>query len=556
MEVVSISIGKAALIGLWFYYSGSCFTGGVGGYTISKPLIGGTIVGLILGKPLEGMKIGAQISVLYIGFISAGGAQAADPNMAGTLGTALALASGLDASAAVLLAVPLGLIGNLRLMLRLVVNSPITHISEKFAKSANYKMLFLSNVILPQSLYFCTGFFPVFLACIYGPNVVSAAVANLPVWAMNGLNLIGGMLPALGICVNLKNIGKPNTLPFFFVGFLLYQYLAFSNVVIAVIGAIVAYIAVFGVKPRALSEAQQSVLVEDKASVINTKARKQISKKQLRKAFLNWLFFSHSCYNYERLQGISFGQSMFSCFKDLYDSKQKIGEEMEKHTVFFNTEPNVGTIIHGVVCAMEEERANNPDDIVPEAINAVKTGLMGPFAGIGDTIVQGILTPLFLSIAIGMAMEGNFIAPLFHVICNGGCIITINYFMWMYGYKWGRDAVTKILEGGLMDSLLLAASILGCFVMGALVALNVKVFTPLSIQLAAATAKEPAKLMFFQGALFDAIIKGVLPMGTTLFTFRLVKKGWSANKIMGLLSLLGFVLGALGILSNAAPKMS
>lgn len=284
--------------------------------------------------------------------------------------------------------------------------------------------------------------------------------------------------------------------------------------------------------------------------------RKTISKRQLRKAFWNWMFFSHSCYNYERLQAISFSQAMYSIFKDLYGSKQEIAHEMEKHMAFFNTEPNVGTIIHGAICAMEEERANTGVDespISPESITAVKTGLMGPFAGIGDTIIQGILTPLFLSIGIGMAMQGNILAPIFFVVLNAGSIIGIAYFMWMYGYRWGREAVNRILEGGLMDTILLAASILGCVVMGALVATNVKVYTPIKFQLAAATATDPAKYMMLQTDLFDAILKGLLPLGVTFFTFRLLKKGWSANKIMGLLAIAGFVLGAFGILSNTAP---
>lgn len=241
---------QAVLIALWFWYSGSTFGFGIGGRTFARPIFGGMVVGAILGKPMEGMKIGAQINVLYIGFISAGGAQAADPNMAGTLGTALALAGGLDASAAVALAVPLGLFGNLRLMLRMVINSPLTNISEKFAIKANYPMLFFWNVVVPQFLFFVTGFFPVLFACLYGPQVVAQAVAAAPVWMMNGLNTIGGVLPAIGISINLRNIGKSNTMPFFFVGFLLLMYLNFSMVLIAVIGAIIAYVAVLGVKPK------------------------------------------------------------------------------------------------------------------------------------------------------------------------------------------------------------------------------------------------------------------------------------------------------------------
>ena len=196
----------------------------------------------MLDCPVSGGDIGAIKGTLTIIDVY--------KRQAGTLGTALALASGLDASAAIALAVPLGLIGNLRLMLRMVINSPITHLSERYALKGNYKMLFVSNVILPQSIYFCTGFIPVFLACIFGPTVVAAAVENLPQWAMNGLQTIGGMLPCIGICINLNNIGKANTMPFFFVGFLLLMYLNFSNVLIAVIGVIIAYVAVMGVKPR------------------------------------------------------------------------------------------------------------------------------------------------------------------------------------------------------------------------------------------------------------------------------------------------------------------
>lgn len=286
--------------------------------------------------------------------------------------------------------------------------------------------------------------------------------------------------------------------------------------------------------------------------------RKTISKKALFISFLDWLNFSHSCYNYARLQAISFGEAMYWVLKDLYPTKEEIGREMEKHMIFFNTEPNVGAIIHGIVCAMEEERANFPvedNPITPESITAVKTGLMGPFAGIGDTITQGIMTPLLLSISIGMAMDGNMLAPWFFFLSSALIIWAIGWGMWSYGYQWGKEAVNRILEGGLMNTILLSASILGCTVMGALVATNVKVFTPIKMLIVKATATNPAGYMLLQNGLFDAILKGLLPIGVTFLTLHLLKKGWSANKIMGVLSVAAFVLGALGILSNVAPKL-
>ena len=245
MEGITISVLQAAIIALYFYLSNSCWTTcGMSYYAFGKPLVGGWIVGLILGKPLEGMLIGAQIQVIYIANISAGGASSADPSMAGILGTALALGSGANAAQAVLFAVPLGLVGNLRSMLHMLINSPLTHLSERYAAQGSYKKLFFSNVILPQLLYFATAFSMVFIGCIYGPDVVQAVVQNLPDWTVNGLNVVGGLLPCVGICINLNMIGKGDTIPYFFVGFLAVQYLGFSSVLVAIVGAIIAVVAV------------------------------------------------------------------------------------------------------------------------------------------------------------------------------------------------------------------------------------------------------------------------------------------------------------------------
>ena len=245
MDGVNISVFQAVLIALYYFLSNSCWTTcGMSYYAFGKPLVGGWIVGLILGKPLEGLIIGAQIQLIYIANINAGGAASADPSMAGILGTALALGAGATAEQAIIFAVPLGLVGNLRGMLHMVINSPITHISEKYVGKGDYKMLFFWNVIIPSLLYFVTAFTMVFVGCLYGPEVVSNIIAQLPQWAVNGLSAVGGLLPCVGICVSLKMIGKEDTIPYFFVGFLLVKYLGFSTVVIALFGVIMAYIVV------------------------------------------------------------------------------------------------------------------------------------------------------------------------------------------------------------------------------------------------------------------------------------------------------------------------
>ena len=274
---------------------------------------------------------------------------------------------------------------------------------------------------------------------------------------------------------------------------------------------------------------------------------RKITKRDLIRSWHSWMQFSHCCYNYERLQALSFAQCMIPILRRLYPNKDDFTREWSKHTVFFNTEPNIGTIIHGVVIAMEEERANG-GDITPEAINAVKSGLMGPFAGIGDTIVQAIFTPIFLGIGIGMAQQGNFLGPILFVLLNGGVILGCSYALWMYGYRLGQQAVTKILASGMMNVILCAAGILGCTVMGALTAQFVTVGTPITFTLVQATAEAEALTLSLQTDFLDAILKGILPLALTFGTYKLISKGVTSVKMMLILTAIGFVGGAVGIL--------
>lgn len=107
---MEITFFQAALIGFFYYLSWSPWCTYVGFFTLNRPLLAGFITGIILGQPMEGALIGAGINVIYLGFISAGGAQMGDPSFAGYVGTALALISGLDVSTAMAISVPLGTI--------------------------------------------------------------------------------------------------------------------------------------------------------------------------------------------------------------------------------------------------------------------------------------------------------------------------------------------------------------------------------------------------------------------------------------------------------------
>ena len=160
-------------------------------------------------------------------------------------------------------------------------------------------------------------------------------------------------------------------------------------------------------------------------------AEKKLSKKDVVKAFWRWTFFSHANYNYERLEATGLVHAFKHVIKKLYgDDEEEYKACIKRHMQFFNTEPHIGGVIPGIVLAMEEERANGAP-ITDDAINGVKTGLMGPFAGIGDTLWQGTLTPILLAFGISLGSQGNLLGPLIYTLLMFGIMWPVAYFCWM-----------------------------------------------------------------------------------------------------------------------------
>ena len=268
-----------------------------------------------------------------------------------------------------------------------------------------------------------------------------------------------------------------------------------------------------------------------------------ITKKDLAWAAVKWYVFAWQCVNYERFVSLGLTSSINHILAKLYKTKEELAEALTRHMEFFNTEPYIGVVILGIVIAMEEERATKGDDVVSgEAITAVKTGLMGPLAGIGDTLNQGILYPLFLAIGVGLTLDNNMglIGPLVFVVLIIGAMWLECWYFIKFGYRFGKDAVGKILDGGLMDKMVNAAGIVGCSVMGALTASYVNLTTKLQFGTGDA-------IISLQTDLFDAIMPKLLPLGIVLFCYWLFKKNFSPVKVMLVMMAVVAVLAIIGI---------
>jgi len=271
-----------------------------------------------------------------------------------------------------------------------------------------------------------------------------------------------------------------------------------------------------------------------------TENKKVLTRRDILKSWIRWFMFAQSNYNYERLQATSFAHSMLPIIKKLYPDDEDAKAAVKRHLVFFNTEPVCGSVIHGITIAMEEERANG-GAISDKGINAIKTGLMGPIAGIGDTLTQGIITPILLAICIGITNAGNIAGPIIYVIAQYALMITISLTLWTNGYKLGKKAVEEILDGGKINKVIEGASILGTLVMGGLVGRFVNIQTAIAFKVGTVNFN-------LQKDLLDKLMPGLIPIVITLVVMRMLKKGVSPIKLMGILILGGAVLGAIGVL--------
>ena len=283
--------------------------------------------------------------------------------------------------------------------------------------------------------------------------------------------------------------------------------------------------------------------------------------------------FLQGSWNYERMQNGGFCYAMIPAIKRLYSTKEDQAAALKRHLEFFNTQPYVAAPILGVTLALEEDRANGAP-VDDAAIQGVKVGMMGPLAGVGDPIFWFTVRPILGALAASFAMSGNILGPiLFFVLWN-----VIRYaFLWYtqeFGYKAGT-AITKDLSGGLLQKVTQGASILGMFVLGALVQRWVNVGFPFTVskvtlsegayidwaslplggegiksafmQYASGMALDPVKVTTMQDNL-NSLVPGLAGLLLTFLCMYLLKKKVSPIVIILGLFVVGIVLHVIGIM--------
>lgn len=504
---------------------------------IGRPIVLGPLVGLVLGDFYQGIIIGATLELAFMGVMIIGIAQSINVLVGGVLGTALAILTKSGPEVALALAVPAGILYNLLKSGIYILKQAWVRKVDNAAERGDYKAIENSHYQLFALVAIIT-FIVVSLTVYAGAPAISALVEAIPEIVMTGLNAGTKLLPALGFAMLLNMIWSKEIGAFYFLGFALASFFNLPTIGVAIIGGVAAAIAYFFVNQGNEEIAATS---EVEYADTNTAERDRIlTKKDLFKVFLRSLTLESS-FTYEKFQGIGYGYSMIPVLRKLYPEKENLIPALKRHVEFFNTTPHVVTTVMGISASMEEEYSINPDSFQPSSISAIKVGLMGPLAGIGDSLFWGTIRVIAAGIGCQLGLQGSPLAPIAFLVAFNVPHFLVRYYGMMKSYEFGKKFINKLSESNLMDKISLSAGILGLTVIGAMTASMVEVSTPLVLQFGSI---EPISIQ----ELLDSILPGLLPLSVTWIVAILLKKQVKVMPLMYGLLLVGVIGTLIGVL--------
>lgn len=239
------------------------------GFFLFRPIIVSTLTGIILGNVQLGLLTGGITELAFAGLTPAGGTQPPNPVLAGVMATVIAYTTGTDAAGAMALALPFSFLMQYIILFCYSSFSLFMRGADEAALKGDTQKIIRINVTCTAIVALLYGVV-VFLCAFVAQDAMKNLVEALPEWLTHGLEVAGGVLPAVGFAMLLKVMLKFEFLPYLLIGFVISCFLDFSNMLpIAIVGVALALF-VYNIEnsQKAVAPASYAAVEEDETDGI------------------------------------------------------------------------------------------------------------------------------------------------------------------------------------------------------------------------------------------------------------------------------------------------
>ena len=275
-------------------------------------------------------------------------------------------------------------------------------------------------------------------------------------------------------------------------------------------------------------------------------ATKEVSTRKKISQFFWRSWAIQDSWNYERQMNMGFmygiAPTLDRCYPNADTDPKQLERKKEayrRHMAFYNCTPQTSAFVLGLSASMEEELAEDPSAFDPDTVNAVKTSLMGPLSGIGDSFFQGTIRVIAFGLGVGLAKQGSFLGPILAMVISIIPSVLVTWFAAKLGYEGGRGFLQKMQSGDLMDRVMYVCGIVGLMAIGGMVATLIGATAPATF---AGGAVKIQKLL-------DSIMPQMIPLALTGAMYWLIKKNVKSGWILAICIFGGILLSVLGVLA-------
>ena len=244
--------------------------------------------------------------------------------------------------------------------------------------------------------------------------------------------------------------------------------------------------------------------------------------------------FAH---NYERMQSLSLTYCFAPVLEELYKDapKEERVNAMKRHLEYFNTHPLAIPFILGITAALEE----TTDEDQKDTVVGIKTSLMGPLSGIGDSFFQGTIRVIAFGLGVQLAQQGSIMGPILAMLISIVPSVLITWFAAKMGYQGGHEYLSKLQGGDLMEKLMYVCGIVGLMSVGGMIATLIGATTPLQFAEGTVVIQD----------ILDGMMPQMISLGLTGLMYWLIKKNVNTGWLLVIAIVGGIALSAAGILA-------